>query len=1044
MQFFNRIRSLLLLAFLLPALGALAQPDFTGSDVLVNTTTTNSQQNPASAMDSLGNYVIAWESFGEDGDGWGIYFQLYDSSGATVGSATKVNSTTDGDQRFPDVAMRADGEFCVCWQSAGQDGDGWGAYRRCYDASGSAQTSESRLNSTTSGHQLRPKVAMNADGFIAWTWQAENEDSDGFAVMTRVTNSSYANLNSEVLVNTTEAGFQGYPDVAVADDGSYVVVWQSYNQDASGTNGVYGQAFDVSYTATGNEFLVNTTTARNQQEPAIGMDSAGNYIVAWADFDGTNSVYNIYAQRYTTGSVASGSDFQVNSSSASGCDHPRVAVTKEGSEFIVWENYGGDGSFTGVYGQIYTANKTAFGGEFVINARTTDFQQACDPAAYADSLKWAVGWQDGLRNSSSTNDGDDYGIYTKQSLVQDTTDPTAVCQNITVYLDGSGSATITASDVDGGSSDNSGLFSLSVNTTDFGCSDLGFNVVLLTVTDSASNTASCNAAVNVVDSTSPTAVCSNITVYLDGSGNASITAADVDGGSSDNCSISSTSLSQTNFTCSDVGTVTPTLTVTDPSSNSATCTANLTVVDSTSPTAVCQNLNVYLDGSGSATITGADLDGGSTDNCSSVSTFTASQTSFSCNDVGANSVTLTITDAGSNSATCSSTVTVIDSVTPTAVCQNLNVYLDGNGNATISAADVDGGSSDNCSISSTAIDVSSFTCSNIGSNTVTLTVTDGSSNSAACTSTVTVIDSVSPTAVCNNLTVYLDGSGSGSITAADVDGGSTDNCAVSSTSLDVSDFTCTNIGSNTVTLTAMDASSNSGTCTSSVTVLDSVTPTAVCQSISVYLDGSGSATLTGSDIDGGSSDNCTVSSLTASTTSFACVNIGANSVTLTVTDQSSNSATCTATVTVIDSVLPTAVCNNLTVYLDGSGSATITASDVDGGSTDNCSVSSTAIDVSSFTCTNTGSNTVTLTVTDASSNTATCTGTVTVIDSTAPTAVCNNLTVYLDGSGSATITASDVDGGSTDNCSVSSTAIDVSSFTCTNTGSNTVTLTVTD
>lgn len=85
----------------------------------------------------------------------------------------------------------------------------------------------------------------------------------------------------------------------------------------------------------------------------------------------------------------------------------------------------------------------------------------------------------------------------------------------------------------------------------------------------------------------PTALCSNLTVQLNAAGNASITAADVNGGSTDNCGVASLSAAPTSFTCADVGANTSTLTVTDASGNSSTCNANVTVEDNLAPTAVC-------------------------------------------------------------------------------------------------------------------------------------------------------------------------------------------------------------------------------------------------------------------------------------------------------------------------------------------------------------------------------------------------------------------------------------------------------------------------
>jgi len=184
--------------------------------------------------------------------------------------------------------------------------------------------------------------------------------------------------------------------------------------------------------------------------------------------------------------------------------------------------------------------------------------------------------------------------------------------------------------------------------------------------------------------------------------------------------------------------------------------------DETPPTALCQNIAVYLDGFGGASVSAADVDAGSFDNCTSTPLTSLSQTTFGCMDVGPNTVTMTVSDQVGNSAMCMSTVTVIDTISPNPQCQDITVFLDASGNVTITPADIDNGSSDNCTSTPLNLGLSqmAFTCTDIGDNTVTLTVTDASNNEATCTATVTVLDTISPTATCQNITVYLDASGS--------------------------------------------------------------------------------------------------------------------------------------------------------------------------------------------------------------------------------------------------------------------------------------------
>ncbi|MNX80434.1 hypothetical protein D3C86_1120940 [compost metagenome] len=108
--------------------------------------------------------------------------------------------------------------------------------------------------------------------------------------------------------------------------------------------------------------------------------------------------------------------------------------------------------------------------------------------------------------------------------------------------------------------------------------------------------------------------------------------------------------------------------------------------------------------------------------------------------------------------------------------------------------------------------------------------------------------------------------------------------------------------------------------------------------------------------------------------------LAAGTYTVTVTDANSCIATQSFTITTVaDTTPPTVVTSNITVPLTA-GAATITAAQINNGSTDNCGIASIAVSPSTFNCSNVGANTVTLTVTDNSGNVATGTATVTITD----------------------------------------------------------------
>lgn len=193
--------------------------------------------------------------------------------------------------------------------------------------------------------------------------------------------------------------------------------------------------------------------------------------------------------------------------------------------------------------------------------------------------------------------------------------------------------------------------------------------------------------------------------------------------------------------------------------------------------------------------------------------------------VGTTTITWTVTDIHGNVSIAVQNITVNDDEKPVVKTQNLTIQLDANGVANITAAQINNGSTDNCGIASYSLDKSSFYCSNVGINTVTLTVTDIHGNVNTATAMVTVQDLIAPVAIAKNITIGLSAvGGTATITAADINNGSTDACGIASMSVVPASFSCANIGANTVTLTVTDNNGNISATTAIVTVVDDKGP----------------------------------------------------------------------------------------------------------------------------------------------------------------------------------------------------------------------------
>ncbi len=462
------------------------------------------------------------------------------------------------------------------------------------------------------------------------------------------------------------------------------------------------------------------------------------------------------------------------------------------------------------------------------------------------------------------------------------------------------------------------------------------------------------------------------------------------------------------------------------------------------PIASCRAVTVYLDAAGNGILTAVAVDSNSTAGCG-IASLTLGQTGFSCADLAGTSVQLTVVDSAGNRDSCIALVTVSDTVSPAAQCQDLTVYLDGMGNGNTTAASVDNGSTDACGIQFLTLSQTSFTSADIGPNTVTLTVTDSSGNSSTCQATVTVADILPPAMACQSATVQLDAAGQGTLTTAMVDNGTTDPGGIASLVLSQTSFGCAEVGNNTVTMVATDNYGNSDSCQVTVTVQDLVAPTANCQNITVSLNAAGTGSTTAAPVDNGSTDACGIASLSLSQTNFNCTHIGGNTLTLTVTDNNGNTSTCQSTVTVQDLVAPTMLCQPVTIQLDMAGQATLSVSQVDNGTTDACGIDTLYLSQTGFDCADLGANTVVLTATDIHGNTATCTATVTVQDKIKPVVVCKDTTIVL--AGLAILDpASVLDlAASYDNCgTLQPVGVSPAQFNCINDGPNLVTLTVSD
>jgi len=330
-----------------------------------------------------------------------------------------ANTHFAGDQN--EVAMTcSDATAIAVWTDwAGLDGDGASIQMRWFGSDGIPLTTSQgddhdiQVNEQTTGHQHQARVASLPSGGIVVVWTNSVSGQDGDISMRIFANDGSA-VTSEATVNTTLAGDQQTPDVAVASDGTIVVVWA----DGSGQGpdnssyGIKARLFDSAGTPVQNaqtgdtsEFQANSVTAGVQRDPTVSPTGNNGFLVAWSDqsgqldSDGFGIAATVLdATGWTTGP---GADFLVNSTTTGQQFMPRAALQPGNGLVVVWadESLTEDLQEFGIRARLLTddgqfrQNNDGTDEDFQVNTTTAGSQELPAVAALS-SGDFLTLWQD--------------------------------------------------------------------------------------------------------------------------------------------------------------------------------------------------------------------------------------------------------------------------------------------------------------------------------------------------------------------------------------------------------------------------------------------------------------------------------------------------------------------------------------------------------------------------------------------------------------------------------------------------------------------------
>jgi hypothetical protein len=280
------------------------------------------------ASDGAGNFVAVWPTYDTAGGPETVRGRRFSAAGAPLGDEFAVNAVPVPGRSNPRVAMDQGGDFVVVWQQQVGQND-LEVFARRYDAAGNPRGAEFPVNTTAAGLQLEPDVAMSSGGGFVVTWRGFVGPSEDRVYFQRFDANGERAGGEDSFVSV---GIQ-HPAVSVAPGGEFVIAWTGWRPERLYDAEIFARRFDADGRAVGAPILVNSVTQGDQTEADVAVGPDGGFVVAW---QGRAPGETIRARRFNGAGVAQGDELPLGYGNA-----PRVARGGDGSFVVTWQtSYG--------------------------------------------------------------------------------------------------------------------------------------------------------------------------------------------------------------------------------------------------------------------------------------------------------------------------------------------------------------------------------------------------------------------------------------------------------------------------------------------------------------------------------------------------------------------------------------------------------------------------------------------------------------------------------------------------------------------------------
>jgi hypothetical protein len=264
-----------------------------------------------------------------------------------------------------------------------------------YDDLGLLAFHDRTINSTAAGDQDRPAIALSADGSFVAAWEDDSSSADGadnLDVLIRGFAPGGCEAFTDLSADVDTSGDQREPALAADAAGNFVVAWAD-DTDGNGTYQIRARGFAPDGSERIAEFTVNSVATGQQRDPAIAMAPDGRFVIAWEDDPESDGDAQILVRGFDAGGAELFADRSVHDVDEGDRVSPSVGMDASGNVVVVWQD---DGDGNG-YDQIHARGFDAAGDEWFprVTVNSVDDGQQRNPSVgMSDSGAFVVAWQD--------------------------------------------------------------------------------------------------------------------------------------------------------------------------------------------------------------------------------------------------------------------------------------------------------------------------------------------------------------------------------------------------------------------------------------------------------------------------------------------------------------------------------------------------------------------------------------------------------------------------------------------------------------------------